>query len=144
MYCQTQRWNPAIQAEDFAVILLRHANGVRGVIDANRLSPPDEAGPAMEISRFEGFDDVIRLFHSGDVLLGNKREFSAEGMPGYRGDSCRATQQHFVDCLASGEEFESEAIDYLKKTFAVVEACYRSAAENRPVAVSEFAREAGE
>jgi predicted dehydrogenase len=143
VYCQTQRWNPVIQAEDFAILVLRHANGIRGVIDANRLSPPDEAGPAMEVSRFEGFDNVIRLFHSGDVLLGDRKEFSAEGMPGYRGDSCRATQQHFADCLASGKEFETEAADYLRKTLAVVEACYRSAAENRPVGVSEFAHEVG-
>jgi hypothetical protein len=60
-------------------------------------------------------------------------------MPGYRGDSCRATQQHFVDCLASGDEFETEATDYLKRTVAVVESCYRSAAENRPVMIAEMA-----
>jgi predicted dehydrogenase len=139
VYCQAEKLNPVIRAEDFVLILLRHASGVRGVIDGNRASPPDEPGAAMEISRFEGFDNTIRLRHSGDVYLGAERVFSAQGVPGYRGDSCRATQQHFVDCLASGDAFETDAADYLKRTVAVVESCYRSAAENRPVRVEELA-----
>jgi predicted dehydrogenase len=138
VYCQTEKLNPIIRAEDFVLILLLHKSGVRGVIDGNRASRPDEPGPAMEIARFEGFENVIRLRHSGDVFLGDTRIFSAQGVPGYRGDSCRATQQHFVDCLFSGDEFETEAGDYLKRTVAVVESCYRSAAENRPVKVAEF------
>lgn len=139
VYCQTEKLNPVIQAEDFVLILLRHKSGVRGVIDGNRASKPDEPGPAMEIARFEGLEHTVRLRHSGDVYLGEERIFSAQGVPGYRGDSCRATQQHFVDCLASGDEFETEATDYLKRTVAVVESCYRSAAENRPVRIEEFA-----
>jgi predicted dehydrogenase len=139
VYCQTERLNPVIRAEDFVLILLRHKGGVRGVIDGNRACRPDAPGPAMEIARFEGLENTIRLGHSGEVFLGSDRLFSAQGVPGYRGDSCRATQQHFVDCLASGDEFETEATDYLKRTVAVVEACYRSAAENRPVRIEELA-----
>ena len=139
VYCQIDRLNPVIRAEDFVLMILRHKNGVRGVIDGNRASLPDDAGPAMELSRFEGFEGTVRLGHSGEVFLGKDRVFSASGVKGYRGDSCRNTQQHFVDCLASGDEFETEAGDYLKRTVAVVEACYRSAAENRPVRISEFA-----
>ena len=97
----------------------------------------------METVRIEGLENKIRLRHSGDVLLGGERTFSAEGMPGYRGDSCRATQQHFVDCLTNGREFATEATDYLRKTVAVVEACYLSAAEHRPVRISEVAAMAG-
>jgi predicted dehydrogenase len=139
VYCQTERLNPVIRAEDFVLIVLRHKGGVRGLIDGNRASRADEAGQAMEVARFEGFENTIRLRHSGEVSLGGERLFSAQGVPGYRGDSCRATQQHFVDCLASGDEFETEATDYLKRTVAVVESCYRSAAENRPVRIEEFA-----
>jgi D-apiose dehydrogenase len=139
VYCQTGRLNPVIRAEDFVLILLRHQGGVRGVIDGNRASRPDEPGPAMEIARFEGLDATIRLGYSGEVSLGGGRIFSAQGVGGYRGESCRSTQQHFVDCLASGDEFETEATDYLKRTVAVVESCYRSAAENRPVRIEEFA-----
>ncbi len=125
------------------MLMLRHRSGVRGMIDGNRVSEPDEAGPAMEIVRIEGLENKIRLGHSGEVLLGDESVFSVDGMPGYRGDSCRATQQHFVDCLANNEEFETEATDYLRRTVAVVEACYLSAAENRAVKVSEVAAMAG-
>jgi predicted dehydrogenase len=138
VYCQTERLNPVIRAEEFVLILLRHKSGVRGMIDGNRASRADEAGPAMEIARFEGLENTIRLRQSGEVSLAGERLFSAQGVPGYRGDSCRATQQQFVDCLASGDEFETEATDYLKRTVAVVESCYRSAAENRPVRIEEF------
>jgi hypothetical protein len=46
----------------------------------------------------------------------------------------RATQQHFVDCLASGRPFESGGREYLK-TFGVVEAAYRSAEIGQAVRV---------
>ncbi len=139
VYCQTGKLNPVIQAEDFALILVRHKGGVRGVIDGNRATRPDEPGPAMEIARFEGLEATIRLGFKGDVFVGGERIFSSQGVGGYRGESCRSTQQHFVDCLASGDPFETEASDYLQRTVAVVEACYRSAAENRPVRIEEFA-----
>jgi D-apiose dehydrogenase len=51
---------------------------------------------------------------------------------GYRGDSVRATQQHFIDCLRSGDEFESDAREYLQ-TVALVEAAYESAHLRRAV-----------
>ena len=143
VFCQTETLNPVMRAADFAMITLRHTSGVRGFIDGNRVVEPDEPGPAMETVRIEGLDNKIRLLHSGDVLLGDERTFSADGVSGYRGDSCRATQQHFVDCLTSGKEFESEATDYLRKTVAAVEACYISADEHRPVRISEVAVMAG-
>ena len=143
VFCQTETLNPAMRAADFAMITLRHTGGVRGLIDGNRVVEPDESGPAMETVRIEGLENKIRLRHSGAVLLGDEQTFSVEGMPGYRGDSCRSTQQHFVDCLTNGQEFESEATDYLRKTVAAVEACYLSAAEHRPVKISEIAVMAG-
>ena len=69
------------------------------------------------------------------MFRGSEQVFRGEGLGGYKGDSCRAAQQHFVDCLRTGAEFETEAADYVQKTFAAVEACYRSAAINRSVAL---------
>ena len=138
IYCKSGRINPVIAGEDIALILTEHSGGARGVIDGNRACEPDEPGPALETARFEGLDGVIRLTHAGDVLLNGQTVFSGRGLPGYRGDSCRATQQHFIECLQSGAPFETEGADYCNKTFAVVEACYRSAAENRPVRPAEI------
>lgn len=139
VYCRTGRLNPIIKGEDIAVILTEHTNGVLGVIDGNRGTEPEEPGPALETSQFEGHDGVIRLTHPGDVYLNGERVFSGEGQLGYRGDSCRATQQHFAQCLERGDEFETDGAGYLAKTFAAVEACYRSAEQRRPVRLDEIA-----
>lgn len=48
-----------------------------------------------------------------------------------------AAQQHFIDCLESGAEFETSGSETLK-TMALVYACYRSAEESRPVDPKEF------
>lgn len=138
VYCRPMRVNERVRAEDAAIVVMRHTGGLNGVIDGNRAGEPDGPGPAMEVCRFEGLDGTIRLSHSGDVRLGQETVYSAAGLPGYRGDSCWATQQHFTDCLNSGEEFETEGLRYLNSTFAAVEACYRSGQENRPVRISEF------
>ncbi len=141
IYCKTGKLNPVVRAEDFAQILTEHAGGVRGVIDGSRCSYPDEPGQAMEITRIEGVDGTLRLRHSGDLWIANERVFEGAGLPGYKGDSCRGTQQHFVDCLAAGAPFETPGDEYLAKTFAAVEACYLSAERNRPVRVADVAQE---
>ena len=134
VYCQTERVNPVIGGEDMAVIMLRHRSGLRGVIDGHRFAETEqEGGQAMCDARVEGLEGVLSLRGHGDLWLGSERVFDPTGIPGYKGDSCRATQQHFVDCLVSGAPFESEGEDYLRHTVAAVEAAYRSAAENRPV-----------
>lgn len=139
VYCRTAKINPVIRAEDMAVIMTKHAGDVIGVIDCNRTTEPDEAGPALEIARFEGVSGKIRLQHSGDVWLDEERVFAGVGQPGYRGDAARAAQQHFIDCLRTGEDFETEGTHYVKTTYATVEACYLSARENRMVRIEEVA-----
>lgn len=86
---------------DFIIISLRRANGVRGIIDGNRAGEPNEPGAAMGNTRVEGMENAIRPRHSGDVWLGGEIVFWGEGMAGYRGDSCRAIERHFADCLVS-------------------------------------------
>ncbi len=138
VYARTAKLNPVMAGEDFAQIALKHLAGIHGSIDGNRTSPPDENGPALEFARFEGSEGTLRLRHTGEVMLGDECVFDGRDLPGYRGDCCRAAQQHFIDCLIENLEFETEAADYLKRTFAVVEACYLSADEDRPVCRSEL------
>jgi len=134
VFCRTARVNPVIAGEDLAVMVLGHASGLPGVIDGHRCSEPEQEGPAMCDARIEGLDGALRLHGGGEVWMGSERVFDPAGMPGYKGDSCRSTQQHFVDCLISGKPFETGPEEYLR-TLAAVEAAYRSAAENRPVIV---------
>jgi hypothetical protein len=50
----------------------------------------------------------------------------------FAGDCVYSLQRHFVDCMLSGNEFESNGLDYLK-TIEVVEAAYASAARKQVV-----------
>ena len=52
-------------------------------------------------------------------------------------ESAVATQQHFVDCLENGAEFETSGAETLK-TMALVYACYLSAEEGRAVSPKEL------
>ena len=50
----------------------------------------------------------------------------------FAGDCVYFLQRHFVDCMLSGKQFESNGEDYLK-TIEAVEAVYNSAATSRVV-----------
>jgi len=44
----------------------------------------------------------------------------------FAGDCVYFLQRHFVDCLVSGQEFETNGLDYLKNV-RIVDAAYESA-----------------
>jgi predicted dehydrogenase len=133
-----RRVNPIIQGEDQALMLLTHENALEGIIDGHRFSTPEPAGPAMGEAWFEGDEAVLHVLSTGDLYLGAEKVWRNEVTAGYKGDSVRATQQHFLDCLAGNAPFESGGREYLEKTFAVVEAAYRSIAHQRSVAIAEI------
>jgi len=87
---------------------------------------------------FEGETGSIRVSAAGEIWSGHKKIWTQDFSTGYRGDSVYNTLAHFVQCLETGEHFETEARDYLEKTFAVVEAAYASAASKRRVAIAEI------
>ncbi len=57
----------------------------------------------------------------------------------FAGDCVYYVQRHFVDCMFSGAEFESNGRDYLK-TIEVVEAACASAATSETVRLPFIAR----
>lgn len=137
---EISRINPSIAGEDAALITLAFPGALRGVIDGNRCSPLDEPGTAMGNLRIDGLAGSLWMDGAGRIFIeprgGERREQAwANPTTGYRGDSCYGTQLHFVECLRSGAPFESSGEDYLR-TMALVEACYRSAAERRSIEVA--------
>ncbi|SHE54912.1 hypothetical protein SAMN05444274_101655 [Mariniphaga anaerophila] len=55
----------------------------------------------------------------------------------FAGDCVYNTQQHFIDCLLSGNEFETNCPDYLK-SMALQEAAYKSTETNMPEVVEIY------
>jgi predicted dehydrogenase len=134
VYSRTRRKNPIIQGEDGALILLDHQKGAAGVIDGNRYLNPEQPGPAMGETWIDGDENWMRIEANGRLYLGSELVWEPTTMEGYKGDSVKATQQHFLDCLRSGEPFETGATLYLE-TFRTVEGAYRSAATGERVAL---------
>jgi D-apiose dehydrogenase len=131
LYCRTARLNPHIRGEDCALVQVRFESGADGVVDANRISGPDPPPVAFGTFHLEGDAGAVRLSPDGRLWLnrypGEEREHRFPTTDaGYKGDSVRALQEHFLHCLRSGEKAESEGTEYLK-TVAAVLACYRSA-----------------
>ncbi len=134
VYAEGARRNPNILGEDHAILTLRHGNGTVGWVDGNSFLNHEDSG--LDEATFEGESGSIRLNRLGELWSGERKIWTAPGT-GYRGDSVYATQAHFIDCLESGRPFETGARDYLEKTFAVVEAAYRSMGSQRAVETSE-------
>lgn len=132
LYAQARTNNPRTKGEDEAHLMLTHASGLIGTIDGHRFLDADGSGPVLGEAWFEGDADMLYLHSSGDLRLGSKTVWKNEVVSGYRGDSVRATQQHFIDCLISGETFETDVKEYLK-TVALVEAAYQSVKERAAV-----------
>jgi len=131
VFCRTERLNPAIRGEDYALIQLGFASGAHGLIDANRISGPMPAEVAFGAFRLEGDRGLVRLSPDGSLWVTEHGQGEApHAFPtsdmGYKGDSARAAQEHYVDSLRLGTPAETEGREYLK-TMAAAMACYRSA-----------------
>ncbi len=136
VYALIRRHNPVIRGEDCALVTMRHAGTVDGVIDGHRFAETEPPGAAMGEAWIDGEEAVLWINGRGEVFRGAERVFVPTG-EGYRGDSVFATQRHFVECLRTGAASESSAAEYMQ-TFGAVEAAYRSVAERRPVALAEL------
>jgi len=136
VYAQASRRNPNVTAEDQAILVLTHEGAVHGWIDGHRFLDPIPDGPAMGDAFFEGEGGIISIPATGDVYRNNILAWKNDVTVGYRGDSVRATQAHFIACLQEGCAFESGGREYLR-TFAAVEAAYRSVNEQRNISVAE-------
>jgi predicted dehydrogenase len=134
---QARRINPVIAGEDQAALILTHEGGLLGVIDGHRFADPVPDGPALGEAGFEGEENILLVRATGDIYLGDHKVWSNQEKQGYKGDSVRATQEHFIHCLLTGEPFESSDREYLK-TSAAVEAAYESVAEGRLVRTGKW------
>jgi D-apiose dehydrogenase len=126
VFAHVRRINPLIAGEDRALITLVHRNEVDGLIDGHRFLDPDPPGPAMGDTVVEGETGLLRINARGEITVDGRAVYSPPAdLPGYKGDSVRAVQIHFIECLRSGTPMESGVKEYWN-TVATVEAAYAS------------------
>jgi D-apiose dehydrogenase len=138
IYAEGARRNPHIVGEDHVILTLRHVNSVMGWVEGHTFQKQDATRSTHDEATFEGDSGSIRINKWGEIWSGEEKIWTDDHGLGYRGDSVYATQAHFIDCLKSGQPFESAAREYLEKTFAVVEAAYTSLNSHRRVEIAEI------
>ena len=138
VYASAMRVNPRIKGEDHAILTVRHTAPVMGWLHGHSFVALEDAGPSLDEAVFEGESGSIRVSATGEIWSGYKKIWTQDFSTGYRGDSVYNTLVHFIQCLETGERFETEAREYLEKTYAVVEAAYASVESKRQVAIAEI------
>jgi predicted dehydrogenase len=152
VYARLSRVSPLVQGEDMAIVLLEFRSGATGLIDISWGSHvPSEkrlARGSLDTFIVEGEQGTLELdpYQEDSISMttaNHTKRWAA------RPDLTRAaiyqesynnTQNHFIQCLRSGEPAENEARDNLK-TFAATIAAYASAARKRVITVEEFCHE---
>lgn len=141
VHASLRRLNPVIRGEDSGQVLLRFESGTTALLDANRYNETEAKNPRLTFGELwldasrghltmDG-DGAMRIKRLGEPSHPHRYLFEDRG---FAGDCCHRLQRHFVEQFLSGGPFESHGRDYLR-TLRVVEACYRSAAENQVVKV---------
>ncbi|HWJ75174.1 MAG TPA: Gfo/Idh/MocA family oxidoreductase [Kaistia sp.] len=146
--CFKQSVKEGLAGEDAATLLLRHAGGAVSVVDVSYATHRSPSTFPQTLGEIEGRLGTIEITE-GQVLRIHTREGRREEIVPADGrswtsapwtqiqDSVPRTQQHFIDALRSGAEFETSVADSLK-TYAVAEAAYRSAASGRVVEITDL------
>ena len=144
VFCQTRSIKPGIAGEDMATVMLRHTSGVTSVCDFTYESRRDPDPFPLTLIELEGSEGSLVLDAACKLTIrgsAGSREEDAAPKPLAWGkqpwllvqDSVVSIQSHWLDCLASGAEPATSGRDNLR-TFALVEACYSSAARGQAVA----------
>ncbi|GMQ80311.1 MAG: Gfo/Idh/MocA family oxidoreductase [Planctomycetia bacterium] len=148
VFASMARISPLVQGEDLAVVQMRFANGMVGLIDISWASAtrPERRMTRGQVDPFwiEGDRGTIQLDpFQDDALLVTSLDGNVVVQPahphtsaaGVYQESYLKTQSHFIDCLRSGRPAENEARDNLK-TLAAVMAAYESAERGEVVHIA--------
>ncbi|UWQ20630.1 Gfo/Idh/MocA family protein [Jannaschia sp. W003] len=133
VYADLRRLNPAIRGEDAGLVILDHRNGLRCVLDGNRLVDHASDDPRLTFGEAMAEGDAATIHLTGDGRLALRRHGEIEeetllaprAWPGFAGDSVHAFQSHLVAHLRDGARLETDARGYLRN-LALLEACYAS------------------
>jgi predicted dehydrogenase len=138
---ETKRLNPAIRGEDAGQLLLKFQNGATAFWDANRYNESEAETPRFTFGelRIDGTAGHLTMDATSAIRVKRLGAAASEldyvrERKNFAGDCVYFLQRHFVDCMLSGQEFETNGIDYLKN-IRIVEAAYQSAQTGNTVRV---------
>lgn len=144
---ETKRINPAIAGEDLATILMAHEGDASSVVDCSYATKLHVEPFPETLIELDGTDGTVRL-HQGYRLevngkYGHRLEDVSPPLLAWASrpwhniqESVLAIQQHWIDSLKGGTAPQTSGADNLK-TFALVEAAYRSAASGTTVSIAD-------
>jgi predicted dehydrogenase len=142
VYANLRRLNPVIKGEETGQVFFRFANGATAIWDANRYNEIESPSPRFTFGelRLDAMKGHLTMDTESNIRLKplGQPEHDVDyqrANVNFAGDCVYPTQRHFVDCLLSGKEFETNGPEYLR-TLAVVEAVYRSADTHQPIRVT--------
>jgi D-apiose dehydrogenase len=143
-----KRVNPMIKGEDVATILLDHGGGVTSIVDCSYASVNEMELFPQTLLEIDGNLGTLRLEANYQLIVtakGKTRRIDVSppilpwaSKPWHNiQESVALIEQHWVNCLRNKTEPQTSGRDNLK-TFALVEAVYRSAQELRTVHMNEL------
>lgn len=144
---RTKRVNPRIRGEDVATMLLDHTGGFSSVVDCSYATKLETERFPQTLVEIDGADGTIRLDEGYRLTVtgpnGTRHEDVSPTLLPWASrpwhniqESVVLIQEHWIETLRSGAEPATSGRDNLK-TFALVEAAYRSAATGAPLDPSE-------
>jgi predicted dehydrogenase len=139
VYARLRRLNPVIRGEDAGLLLLEFASGATALWDANRFNEVEAESPRYTFGtlRIDARGGHLTMDTASTIRIKPLGEPArdlayARADVNFAGDCVYFLQRHFVDCMLSGEDFESNGFDYLK-TVEAADAAYESAARQQVV-----------
>ncbi|MDW6023226.1 Gfo/Idh/MocA family oxidoreductase [Mesorhizobium sp. BAC0120] len=150
--CFSQSVREGLAGEDAATMLLRHDNDAVSVVDVSYAAHKNPNPFPQTLGEIEGrlgtvqiLEGQILRIHTAngqrdEVIHDDGRAWTSAPWTQIQ-DSVPRTQQHFIDALRQGREFETSARDSLK-TYALAEAAYRSASSGQLIRTADLLKEA--
>ena len=139
VFANLRRLNPVIDGEETGQVFFRFAGGATAILDANRYNEVESPSPRFTFGalRIDAMGGHLTMDTESNIRL---KPLGGDGFQvdyprvnlNFCGDCVYFLQRHFVDCMLSAQEFESNGEDYLK-TLRVVDAVYESAAQGQAV-----------
>ena len=148
MNARMKRVNPNIKGEDVATMMLDHGNGATSIVDCSYASKREVEAFPETLLEIDGTHGSLRLDQGYKLTFTNAKgtkyvdaspsllKWASKPWHNIQ-ESVLNIQQHWIESLRGGTEPQTSGRDNLK-TFALVEAAYRSAATGQTVQIMDL------